>query len=268
MNKRKKLREILMGLDSVVVAFSGGVDSSFLLKAAIDALPEKNVLAVTAASETYTDSELKQAKKFARHLGARHRIIYTNELRDRNFARNPSDRCYYCKKELFGRLKDIARKQGMRFIVDASNLDDKKDYRPGNIAKKEFNVKSPLQEAGITKADIRNYSKIMRLETWDMPSMACLASRVPYGKRINKGTLKKIERAEDFVKRQGIRQVRVRCHEDTARIEVEQKDIKKFLNNRFCDKIIKHLKALGFLYVVLDLEGYRTGSLNEGLKQK
>lgn len=266
MDKREKLREILKELGSVVVAFSGGVDSSFLLKAASDALPWEKVLAVTAVSDTYTRSELRQAKDFARSLGVRHKVIHTDELADANFAKNTPERCYYCKKELFGKLKKIAGENKIRFVLDASNLDDEKDYRPGSIAKKKLKVRSLLQESGMTKKDIREYSRKMGLKTWDMPSMACLASRVPYGKKIDKDTLKKIELAEDFLKHLGIKQVRVRCHWDIARIEVEQKDIKKFLNKRFCDKIIKHLKALGFLYIVLDMEGYRTGSLNEVLE--
>jgi len=265
-DKLKILRKRLLGLKSAVVAFSGGVDSSFLLKAIKDVLSKDNVLAVTAVSDTYTSSELAQAKKFAKALGVRHKIIYTDELKDRNFTKNPVDRCYYCKKELFGKLKDISMEKGLGFVIDASNLDDKKDYRPGSMAKKELGVKSPLQEAGMTKKDIRRFSKRLGLKTWDLPSMACLASRVPYEEEINKKILRKIEKAEYFIKRLDIKQVRVRYHKDIARIEVEKKDIKRFLDRKFCDKIIQHLKRLGFMYVVLDLEGYRTGSLNEVLK--
>ncbi|MFH1853950.1 MAG: ATP-dependent sacrificial sulfur transferase LarE [Candidatus Omnitrophota bacterium] len=266
MNKIQRLKKILKKLGSIVVAFSGGVDSSFLLRVASDTLPKKDILAVTAVSDTYTRSELRQARDFAKRLNVRHKIIRTNELSDINFAKNPRDRCYYCKKELFGRLKGIARENAARFVVDASNLDDKKDYRPGSIAKKEFMVRSPLQEARITKVDIRRYSKRLGLETWNAPSMACLASRIPYGRRIEKTLLKKVERAENVIKRLGIKQVRVRYHEGIARIEVEQKDIKRFLNKRFCDRIKKSLKLIGFTYIVLDLEGYRTGSLNEALR--
>jgi len=263
MDKLKKLKGILSDLESTVVAFSGGVDSSFLLKVAKDALPKKNIMAVTAVSDTYTPSELIQAKRFIKSLGLKHRVIFTDELKNDNFTKNPIDRCYYCKKELFGKLKDIAKKSGFSSVVDASNLDDKKDYRPGTKAKEEFFVRSPLQEAGMDKSDVRRLSKVMKLKTWDMPSMACLASRVPYGKEINKDILKRIALAEDFIKHSGIKEVRVRCHDDTARIEVNKKDIKRFFNQKFCDKIIRYLKSLGFYYIVLDLEGYRTGSLNE-----
>ena len=268
MDKLSRLKKILKKLVSVVIAFSGGVDSSFLLKAASDTLPRENILAVTAVSDTYTRSELKQAKRFAKALGVEHKIIFTDELKDDNFAKNPVDRCYYCKKELFGRLKALAKKRNFRFVVDASNHDDKKDYRPGSIAKKEKGIISPLQEAGITKDEIRRFSKRLNLDTWDLPSMACLSSRIPYGERISKSVLQKIEKAESFIRRSRIKQVRVRCHKDIARIEVEKKDIKRFLNQKFCDRIVKKLKNLGFRYVVLDLEGYRTGSLNEGLEQK
>lgn len=266
-DKLKRLRNILSQLGSVVVAFSGGVDSSFLLRISKDVLQDDRVLAVTAVSETYTSSELSQAKDFAKALGVRHEIIFTDELKDADFTRNPADRCYYCKKELFGKLNSLAEKRGLRVVVDASNMEDKKDYRPGSKAKVELGVRSPIQEAGMGKDEIRRLSKGLGLRTWDLPSMACLASRIPYGQRIRKSTLKKIESAEAFIKRCGIRQVRVRHDNDMARIEVEKKDIKKFINRGFCDKIINYLKSLGFRYVVLDLEGYRTGSLNKRLKQ-
>ena len=263
MDKLRKLRKILAELESVAVAFSGGVDSSFLVKVAKDKLPREDILTVTAVSETYTHSELTRAREFAKALGVKHKTIFTNELRDANFTRNPTDRCYYCKKELFRKLSGLAKRNSLKFIVDASNLDDKKDFRPGNRAKIEFGVRSPLQEAGMTKNDIRRFSKKLGLKTWNLPSMACLASRIPYGQQIHKVTLRRIEKAEEFIKRSGIRQVRIRHHNDIARIEVDKKDIKRFFSQGFCDRIIKYLKSIGFCYVALDLEGYRTGSLNE-----
>ncbi len=263
MGKLERLKKILKGIGRVVVAFSGGVDSSFLLKMAKDVLQDGNVLAVTAVSETYTSSELRQAKRFAKNLGVKHRIIFTDELKNKNFTKNPINRCYYCKKELFCKLDEIAKEQGFNYVLDASNTDDAKDYRPGSIAKKESGVRSPLMEAGFSKYDIRRYSAQLKLETAILPSMACLASRFPYGEKINKKALLKIESAEDFIKNQGIAQVRVRYHGDVARIEVEKEDIKRFVGRKFCDKITKHLKQLGFKYITMDIEGYRSGSLNE-----
>ncbi|PJC47943.1 MAG: TIGR00268 family protein, partial [Candidatus Omnitrophica bacterium CG_4_9_14_0_2_um_filter_42_8] len=254
MDKVKKLKDILRKMSRVAVAFSGGVDSSFLLKMAKDALLDENVLAVTAVSETYTGSELRQAKRFAKDLGVRHKIIYTNELKDRNFTKNPVNRCYYCKKELFKEMDGIKKENGFNYVLDASNADDVKDYRPGSKAKKEFKVRSPLMEAGISKDEIRKFSRRLKLNTADMPSMACLASRFPYGEKINGKALRKIEAAEEFIKKQGISQVRVRCHGNIARVEVEKRDIKIFVNNRICDKITKRLRQLGFKYITLDLE--------------
>ncbi len=260
--KLKRLCGYLKTMDSILVAFSGGMDSSFLLKVAFDVLSRDKVLAVTAVSETYTGTELKQARKFARVLGVRHEIIRTNELKNKKFSKNPKDRCFYCKKELFGKLKKMSRERGLRNVVDASNADDLADYRPGSRAKKMFGVESPLQDAGISKKEIRRLSRKLGIESWDFPSMACLASRIPCGTPITVSVLRRIENAESYIRKQGVKQVRVRYYVETARIEVEKKDIKRFLNRKFCDKIIKHLKSLGFCYIVLDLEGYRTGSLN------
>jgi uncharacterized protein len=266
MDKVKRLKRILQRMRSVLIAYSGGADSTFLLKVAVSALGHDNVLAVTAKSPTYPASELKDARQQAKKIGARHIIIATKELGDARFAANPADRCYYCKSELFRKLKRIAKKQNIRFVIDASNKDDLADYRPGSKAKKELRVASPLQEAGLGKADIRRFSRKLGLATWDKPAMACLASRLPYGERITLDNLKKIEKAEDFLQRLGFRRVRVRCHGRVARIEAEQKDIAKLGAPNVRDKIAKRLKQLGFLYIALDLEGYRTGSLNEALQ--
>ncbi|MDD4909277.1 MAG: ATP-dependent sacrificial sulfur transferase LarE [Candidatus Omnitrophica bacterium] len=260
MDRSERLTAILKKMGSVVLAYSGGVDSSFLLKAAKDALGG-DVLAVTAVSPTYSHGELQSAKKTARSLKARHLVIKTEEFNNPRFTGNPKNRCYFCKKELFGRLKRIAAKKDYRFVIDASNLDDDKDYRPGSIAGKEEGVRSPLKEAGFTKADIRRYSKKLRLPTWDMPSLACLASRFPYGRRITKAALRRVEKAEGHIRKLGFAQVRVRDYGGLARIEVDKKRLPELLTKR--QTIVDKLKGLGYNYITVDLEGYRTGSMNE-----
>ncbi len=267
-SKVKKLKDILQSMSKVLIAYSGGVDSTFLVKIAKDTLGKENVLAVTAESATYPLSELKDAKRNARNIGVRHLVIHTDEFEDSNFVLNPANRCYYCKKELFSTLRKIAKKEGIEFVIDASNTDDVNDYRPGAKAKKEFGVRSPLQEAGFNKNDIRHLSEKIGLKTWDKPAMACLASRIPYGEKIEIDKLKRIETAEEFLQKSGFKQVRVRCHGSVARIEVLPKDIKLLIKNTLHDRIITRLKKMGFAFVTLDLQGYRTGSLNEVLKNK
>lgn len=257
----EKLRGILKKLGRVVVAYSGGIDSTFLLKVAIDALGRNNVLAVTACSETYPYSEFKEAKKLARLLGSKHLTIYTNEMKIEKFRSNPVNRCYYCKKELFKALKGVRDKYGMNHVVDGTNLDDLKDIRYGNKAAEELGVRKPLLEAGITKKYIRSISKKMRLPIWDKPSSACLASRFPFNSAITRDGIDRVSKAEEFMRKLGFRQVRVRIHDDIARIEIPEKNLD--LGMRFKELIIKKLKKLGFIYVALDLEGYRTGSMHE-----
>lgn len=262
--KLKALEKKLKGMKSVLIAFSGGVDSTFLLKVAHDVLGE-NAIAVTAASETYTKSELNDAKRFAGRIGAKHIIIKTSELNIKGFSENTAERCYLCKKELFSKLSGIAKANRINFVLDASNFDDLKDYRPGMKAAKELSIRSPLVEAKLTKQDIRLLSKKMTLPTWNKPSMACLSSRFPYGSEINVKKLGMVEKAEKILKQIGLKQVRVRHHNEIARIETSAQEMKLLLNPKFQGRIIRGFKKLGFTYITLDLQGYRSGSMNEVL---
>lgn len=263
-----RLKKILRKLGRIVIAFSGGVDSTFLVKAAKETLGGGNVLAVTAASETYPSSELKDARRLAKKIGVRHIVIRTGEFYDPRFKNNSPQRCYYCKKELFKEIAKVAVREGFKYIADASNYDDRKDYRPGSRAAKEKGIVSPLKAARLTKDDIRRYSKELGLPTWDKPSYACLASRIPYYDKITVRKLKMIGRAEDILRRCGFSQVRVRCHGDIARIEVDPREIGKFSKGTAASGIARRLKKLGFKYVTVDLRGYRTGSMNETLKRR
>ena len=261
------LRDILQGMDAALLAYSGGVDSTFLLKVAGEVLGER-VLAVTAVSPTYPRQEHARAVRIAHSLGARHIFVRTEELNDPRFCQNPPERCYHCKKELFGKLYDIAAREGVGVVMDGSNLDDCADYRPGRKAASEAGVRSPLVEARLRKAEIRALSRDMGLPTWDKPAMACLASRFPYGEPITRQQLQRVERAEDFLRQLGFAQLRVRSHGLLARIEVDAARVPELCKPELRQRVIKKLKGLGFLYVTLDLEGYRTGSLNEALAQQ
>lgn len=262
--KYDQMRERLAGLGSVLVAYSGGVDSTLLAVAARDALGD-DALAVLAVSDTYPASEVEAARHTAAQLGLRLEVVETHELEDRRFSENPPDRCYWCKQELFGVLRHLAGERGIAHVADGSNADDASDHRPGRRAATELGVVSPLQDAAMTKADIREVSRALGLPTWDKPAMACLASRFPYGTPIAEASLRRVGEAEDAVRALGLRQFRVRAHGDVARLEVEPDEFDAAWRVR--SEIAAALRAAGFAYASLDLDGYRTGSLNETLSE-
>lgn len=268
MSARKKLDALihdLKSLESLAVAFSGGADSAFLLKVARDVLG-KNVLAVTARSAFFPEREFAAAAEFARVHRVPHRVILANALDIEGFSENPPDRCYRCKSALFRKIAAVAGESSLSHVADGSNFDDLDDHRPGARAARELGIASPLQEAKMTKQDIRFLSREMSLPTWDKPADACLATRIPYGQKITPEKLLAVERAEQFLLDAGFRQVRVRHHGDTARIEVAVEERSLFLEGDLMEKVDAAFKKIGFTYAALDLRGYRTGSMNEVMK--
>ncbi len=266
--KYDRLKVILRDLGSVAVGFSGGIDSTLLIRVATEILGD-NALAVIGRSETYPTREFEDAIELARAFGSRYRVVNTEETDDLKFRENPPDRCYFCKTELFTKLHSIAKEAGILCVADGTIMDDLGDFRPGMRAKSEQEVRSPLLEAGFTKADVRSLARELGIPTWDKPSFACLSSRFPYGQGITKENLMKVDAAETFMRDNGFRFFRVRHHDDrTARLEVGPQEFSRLLDPAFRESLVAHFKALGFGYVTLDLQGYRSGSMNEVLTEE
>jgi uncharacterized protein len=264
--KRDKLISRMRELGKVVVGFSGGIDSTLALKIAVEALGKENVWAVTGNSESLLPEELADCRKLGREIGLVNFIeVQTGELSNPKYRANPVDRCFYCKHELFSQLQMIAHEVGAAFVIDGSNADDRRDWRPGRKAAGELGVISPLAETGITKSEIRELARGYGLPNWDKPALACLSSRIPYGSEVSVEKLSQIARAERFLRSQGFTQVRVRHHEKIARIELLKEEMPRLDDRELMDKIVTELKKIGFVYVTLDLQGFRSGSMNESM---
>jgi len=265
LQKLDRLRSILGEMRSVAIGFSGGIDSTVLLRVATDVLGP-SALAVIGRSETYPEREFEEAIRLARSFGSRVAVVRTDETDDLKFRENPANRCYFCKTELFSKLRSVAEAHGIEWIADGTIVDDLGDFRPGLQAKAERRVRSPLLEAGLTKADVRTIARHEGIESWDKPSFACLASRFPYGFGITKENLMKVDRAETVLRDLGFRQFRVRHHDDrTARLEVAPEEFSKLVEPAVRIKLVEELASLGYTYITMDLKGYRTGSMNEVL---
>lgn len=266
--KYEKLKSVIWDLKKILVAFSGGVDSTFLLKTARDLLGNENVLAVSAISPTTSQQEQRDAQIYAEAFGVNLLMIESGELNIPEFVKNPSNKCYICKKHRFGKLSEIAHEKGFDVIVDGENADDFLDFRPGSQAAKELGVRSPLREAGLTKKEIRSLSRELGLPSWNKPSFACLASRIPYHETITAEKLRQVDDAEEFLRKLGfLPQLRVRHYGNMARIELDVQDFHILTQNDTRISIVKYFKSLGFEFVTIDLEGYNMGSLNRGIKQ-